>query len=124
MQQRPQNYYRPQSTTYVTQEPVQVIYQTEKPTITQYQTKAPTVISIIETAKPTVRTTTTTTTTTKSPPISFIQKDDSQEICGVTGRISTSLIYNGKESEKGKWPWIAALLESKNGVVRFFCGGK
>lgn len=42
--------------------------------------------------------------------------------CGVPSK-TVSLIHRGGDFNRGKWPWMAALLLKVNSEQRFFCGG-
>lgn len=42
--------------------------------------------------------------------------------CGVPSK-SVGLIVNGKDFNRGKWPWMAALMLRFENGNKFFCGG-
>jgi secreted trypsin-like serine protease len=44
----------------------------------------------------------------------------SQSACGISGKPS-GLIVNGTASQRGAWPWIAAIYETSGD--QFLCGG-
>lgn len=50
----------------------------------------------------------------------FLSKVHAQSSCGIAGKV-TSLIVNGKESNRGAWPWIVAVYNIIDD--RFICGG-
>jgi secreted trypsin-like serine protease len=44
-------------------------------------------------------------------------------VCGVPNKVQTSLIYNGKETNVGQWPWAVAIYYKDRSKIRFICGG-
>lgn len=44
--------------------------------------------------------------------------------CGVSSALGIGLIVNGQGFDRGKWPWMVALMKKrKSEPPRFFCGG-
>jgi secreted trypsin-like serine protease len=52
--------------------------------------------------------------------LQFISSMSISSHCGVGG-VTSGLVVNGTQSEKGQWPWLVGLFKFQSN--EFFCGG-